>query len=475
MIYRRLRLVLLAVGGALLLLWAWRAAVACEGLPPNTSVSARTAQRGEALPSGNAALAELDLGLGAQTLKAWYEEKSGKTGDDRYFGAYVTLPVTAGGSSRLYIGLGSARPAEDSGAYLATFDGITLTGIARLHEEGLHEMLYDGTALHIAGTDPDHRDGDDHSAGNHYVYTPTTGTLAKYRDGQAGLVNVFHTWGLWLSDTVLYAAVSAHTGDYTDTCASNYGAICMGQIFTSTDRGATWTKASDLGDYRAYDVTGYNGDLYAIHNDELGGALSMSRSTDGGQTWTGLPALREKLRRVHLVEFGGRLIAAGFDRATLYALSAAGTVTTHTLPAGYRVGTAYTETFASAYTDYNVLAVAGDSLYLIAQQPEETGCAILRTADLQQWERMAQTPERLISLSQWADGERNGLVAASAGTAATLWYLDLRDAPAALTLRAFHAVRARAWRLAALLAGMASGLGLLRRRGMRFNSGAKAR
>ncbi len=404
-----------------------------------TAVNARSQLTGNSI----AVLTEMDLGL-TQTLKAWYEDASGETGHDDYFGAYVTLPVT----DTLYIGLGTARPAESRGAYFAKFDGDTLTGIFRPDEDGLHELLYDGTVIHIAGTDPG--SGDDHSAGNHYIYTPTTGTYTKYRDSETGLPNVFHTWSLWLSDTVLYAAVSSHNGTYTDNCTINSVNVCMGQIFTSTDRGATWTWMSDLGGYRAYDIIGFAGDLYAIANDRYMRALSMSRSTDGGQTWTGIPELQENVRRVHMVEFHEQLIATSFDRAALYALQTDGTVSTHTLPLDYRVGTTYTEWFAEAYTDYKVLTVVGEHLYLIAQPSTEiTGSAILRTADLQNWERMAQTDARLISLSYWEDN--TWLVASSAGTNAALWYMDLSEPPLSVTARTF---KARPSVFPMLLAGM---------------------
>lgn len=403
------------------------------------------------LSASAASLVELDLGLSAQTLKEWYTAQSGNPATDNYFGVYVTLPVT----DTLYIGLASARPAEDSGdgAYFARFDGSMLTGIARPNEQGFHEMLYDGTVIHIAGTDP--HIGDNHSAGNHYIYTPTTGLFTKYRDPGTGLSNVFHTWGLWMSDTVLYAAVSAHNGTYTGTCTAE---ICMGKVFTSTDRGATWTWMSDLGGYRAYDITGFQGDLFAIANDELGGALSMYRSADGGQTWGDVPGLQENIIRVHMAELANRLLAVSFDRTAFSAVEVDGaaiTVTTHTLPSNYRVGATYSY---AAYTDYKVLTVAKGYLYLIAQS-DATEVAILRTADLENWERMAQTEERLISLSYWED--KDWLVAASAGTQAKLWYMDLGENPSALTARAFRAGPVP-WPALLAVGGLVSWLGLWR-------------
>ncbi|MFH1633710.1 MAG: sialidase family protein, partial [Chloroflexota bacterium] len=256
-------------------------------------VSAHTANQSLAANAhpqsvSNVTLEEINLGLsGEQILKDWYEAQSSNTGDNTYFGAYVTLPV----GSDLYIGLGSARPAEDSGdgAYFAKFDGTNLTGIDEPNEQGFHEMIYDGSLVHIACTDP--MSPDDWTAGNHYTYSPG-GAFTKYRDAASGLKNVYHTWGLWKSDSTLYAAVSAHEGDNT---------TFVGQIFTSTNNGYTWTLTSDLGGYRAYDIIGFDDDLYAIHNDVLGGVLTMTKNTDGGINWTDI--ITDGVRRVHMLEF----------------------------------------------------------------------------------------------------------------------------------------------------------------------------
>ena len=97
-------------------------------------------------------------------------------------------------------------------------------------------MIYDGSLIHIAGTDP--ISPDNWTAGNHYTYSLSSDTFTKYRDATNGLTNVIHTWGLWKSGSTLYASVSAHGGDNT---------TFMGQIFTSTNNGYTWTLTSDLG------------------------------------------------------------------------------------------------------------------------------------------------------------------------------------------------------------------------------------
>ncbi|MFZ5807993.1 MAG: hypothetical protein ACOY16_01810 [Chloroflexota bacterium] len=391
--------------------------------------------RSESLTS----LDEMNLGLPpGQTLKSWYEAQSGNHGNDQFFGAYVTLPVGA----NLYLGLGSDLPARDSGdgAYFAVYNGVNLTGIAEPNEQGLHEMIYDGAVIHIAGTDPH---PDDHTAGNHYIYPPG-GPFIKYRDAVYGLKNVYHTWGLWKDGSMLYVAVSAHDGSDPQQCT--YGVTCMGQIYTSTSNGAVWTKKSDLGGYRAYDVIGFKYSLYAISNDALSAPLSLSKSIDGGTTWQEVAGLHETLRRVHLMVFNNRLVALSDDRSTLYALSASGQITPYALPGGYLAGVSYPD---ASYTDYHIFAQAKGYLYLIAENPRLMEVAVLRTSDLLQWEEVVTSPQRLISLTYWAD--KDWLVAASAGSGAKLWRVDLWGLPTVVTLSSLRAsTPAPLWPIATL-------------------------
>ena len=93
----------------------------------------------------NVTLEEIDLGLDGSTLLQWYNSQSGLSGNENLFGAYVIQPI--GGN--LYIGLGSYRPAENDGdgSYFAKFDGTTISGIGHFDEQGIHEMLWDGSKI----------------------------------------------------------------------------------------------------------------------------------------------------------------------------------------------------------------------------------------------------------------------------------------------------------------------------------------
>jgi len=374
-------------------------------------------------------LQEINLGLpSGTTLLNWYDSQSGNHGSPDYFGAYMTLPV----AGALYLALGSDLPANDSGdgSYFAKFNGANLIGIAKPDEQGLHEMIFDGSLVHIAGTDPQ---PDDHSAGNHYTYNPTTNLFTKYRDRSNGLINVYHTWGLWKSASTLYAAVSAHDGTDPTTC--NFGVSCFGEIYSSTNNGETWTKLSILGGYRAYDIIGYSNAIYSIYNDALEGALSMAQSPDGGLSWNAINGLTDNLRRVHLIEFNQQLVAASFDRRSLYVLDTADQAAPHPLPNNYLVGVTYPIP-GTSYTDYNLFVVAKGYLYLIAEKQSPIETAVLRTNDFSSWESVIHTDKRLISISYWLDND--WLVLATAGTNAALMYIDLHENPTAVRLHSIE-------------------------------------
>lgn len=381
---------------------------------------------------GNVFLEEIDLNLsGGQTLKEWYDATSSYTGDDTYFSAYITLPV----GDDLYIGLGTARAAEEDGAYLAKFDGSDLSGIGDLNEQGVHEMIWDGSLVHIAGSDPI----DDHTAGNHYTYQPG-GSLTKYRDATNGLPNVLHSWGLWKTNGTLYEAAS--TKNNCDT-----GTTC-GQVFSSTDDGETWTKESDLGEYRAYDIFGFDGDLYAIYNDEHTTPLTLAKSVNSGVTWSDISGLSENVRRVHLLEFDDKLLAVSWDRLKIYAIDTNDNVSTYNLPSNYKVGVSYSETH---YTDYNVLAVADEYLCLIAEEQSGAKRAVICTTDLSNWLLLTDTNEKLTSLSYWENKE--WLVTSTAGTNAKLLKIDLAETPSTVLVTNFRvsSESTTPWKLVAML------------------------
>jgi hypothetical protein len=366
-------------------------------------------------------------------LSKWYRQESGYDPDSKWFGGYTTLAV----DNELYIGFGTGLPTLGDGALIARFDGEGLDVIGSLAEEGIHEMIWDerGGTLHIAGTDPSWPD--DWSAGNHYTYVRSgPKKIAKHRDPQNGLVNVIHTWGLWLSDDqVLYAAVNSHDGNFTRDrnvlrlilnrinsifdayyYSTDYGVTRKGQIFKSTDNGVSWRYISDVGDFRAYDIIGFDDKLYAIYTDAPELPCKLAVSEDGGKRWRDVA--QSYLQRIHLTKFEGNLLTVSHDGESIFAVGE-NTFNRYDLPEKFRVE-----------SNFNVLAVTDRYLYAICKEADGY-YSILRTPDLHQWERVVRTNKKLISLSHWQD--RNWLIISSVGVQAKLYKVDLNKTSMMIT------------------------------------------
>ncbi len=374
-----------------------------------------------------------DVGLALEELipgmewAEWYRQTSGYSPDPEYFGAYITLPA----GNELYIGLGTGLPSLGDGALIARFDGKSIEPIGVIAEEGIHELIWDhhSNTLHIAGTDPSWPD--DWSAGNHYTYVPSgSKIIVKHRDAKRGLVNVIHTWGLWLSDDhVLYAAVNSHDGSFVSDrnllrrifdrinwmlnpsyFSTDYGVTRMGQVFKSADNGTSWEYLSDIGYFRAYDIVGFNDKLYAIYTDTPESLCKLAVSSDDGKKWRDVT--QNHIQKVHLTQFQDRLLAVSADGESIYTVSEY-SLEKHNLPKGLRVGSRY---------DFNVLAEGNGYLYIISKTENDT-YFILRTQDLHDWEQVACADKRLISISYWK--AKNWLVVSGAGIHAKLWKIDL--------------------------------------------------
>jgi hypothetical protein len=111
-----------------------------------------------------------------------------------------------------------------------------------------------------------------------------------------------------------------------------------------------------------------------------------------------------------------------YDRTKFYALDSSDNITTYSLPNRYLVGASYE---GETYIDYNLMVVGGNYLYLIAEKQAANRQAVLRTFNLQRWDKMDETREKLISLSYWP--AMDWLVAATPGTDAKLLKLDLSE------------------------------------------------
>ena len=315
-----------------------------------------------------------------------------------YFGAYKFEPI----ADQLYIGFGSGRPADEAGSLLAVTNGSLITDLHDLDEEGFIDMAAVDGDLFIPGPDPHY--GDNWAWGNFYVQSPGQ-PITKYRN----LPNVIHTWGSWYDaeNGILYAAVSSHLGD---------NATWTGEIFSSTDQAQTWTRVATathgVGDYRTYDVIGFNGDLYATWNDVYVDPCGLAHSDDGGLTWTRLTTITSQplTCRSRLHVWQGNLVALGYDQESLVAVATDNTVTTHTLP-NYRVPS----------WSYNPLTNDGNGyMYIVAEHGQ-----IIRTNNLEDWELLSYTDLDFFTIAYWP--YHNWLVVGERGNG-RIWQLDLDSA-----------------------------------------------
>lgn len=351
-----------------------------------------------ALASAN--LAEL---LPGQNYITWYAGQVGATPHPTYFSAYALKAVGA----TLYVGFGTARPGENGhrGGLLAGTDGATLDALLTLTEEGFIDIEPAGSILYIPGPDPtDAATPPAHQWdwGNFYKYEPP-GPGVKHRN----LPKVIHAWGAWwdAASSQLYAAVSAHLGDYE---------TWSGQVFRTEDLASGWNlvagRDEGVGQYRTYDIVGFNGRLYVIWNDALSAPCGLAESSDNGVTWSRL-TMPDIQCRSRLVVFADKLLALNLPQTGFVTVNTSGNVST----------VAFSDFIVTDWA-YNYATVDGaNSLYVVTLDGR-----IMRTADLSTWQIMASTDLELITLGYWP--AQNWLIAANRGDMARLWKVDLATA-----------------------------------------------
>jgi hypothetical protein len=324
---------------------------------------------------------------------AWYQRYTGYAAEANYFGAYAITPMT----DTLLIGHSTSRPAQEDGALLSAYDGITITAIYSPTEQGILAMTVATDTLYIPGDDPCCPDG--WEAGNVYVYAPP-GPVIKYRN----LPNVLHTWAIW-SDKVtreLYAVVGAHLGDQL---------TWTGAVYRSTDDCASWSLVADksrgVGNYRTYDLIGLHDKLYITWNDAYLAPCGLAESSDGGATWQRL-AVPATACRVRLVAFQDRLLALTLDQRGLLAVDRAGRIQAYALP-----------DFSIPEVAFNYLVSDRlGYLYVITDDGR-----VVRTRDLAAWETVVATDRALTTIAYWP--ARNWIIVADRGADARLWKIDL--------------------------------------------------
>ena len=321
----------------------------------------------------------------------WYQQTTGYEPNPKYFGAYVFEPV----GTTLYMGFGTARPAESDGALLAGYAGEEIRAIAPLTEQGVVDMTAGGGALYVAGVDP--CCGDDWQWGN--VYMLRDNNLTKHRN----LPNVVHTWGLWFEDFfgVLYASVGAHLGA---------NETLTGGVFLTNRTVDFWLPMADrddgVGEYRTYDIIGVKRTLYvtwADHNETCG----LAQSRNGGRSWIRFTSNQVECR-TRLVKFNDKIVALKAGRRGLAVVDSDRSVQEFMFP-----------DFRTPEWAYNSLTVdARGYLYVFAEDGR-----VMRSLDLVNWETVVDTELELITIAYWPD--LNQLILADQGESAKLWKIDL--------------------------------------------------
>lgn len=326
-------------------------------------------------------------------LADFYQAATGYAPDPGYFGVYSIQPV----GDALYLGLGTARPAESDGALLARLDGAGLTALAKLDEQGFVDMLLADGRIYIPGADP----LDDWSLGNLYVHDVASGATTKLRT----LPNTIHAWQARQgADGRLLVTVGRYLPE--PGAAWPY----RGGILTSADGGQTWTADDSpaLGAHRTYDlVNGPGLDVALVDDASIDGCQLATRAPGGewrrGAAWT--------LCRLRLLSdpAGRRVLAVGADARSLIV---AGAEQRLRLPFGV-------EPWA-----YHWGVVVGRTLYVAGE-----GGALLATDNLRTWRTVAQLDGAIVTVASWP--ARNALVVATRGANAGLWRVDLAAAPSA--------------------------------------------
>lgn len=344
-------------------------------------------------------LQELAPGL---DYAAWYQVQTGYAPDETYFGAYAFHAI----SDTLYIGFGAARPAESNGSLLASSDGVTVTAAYQPTEQGFIDMASTANTLLIPGPDPTDAalpGGHPWDWGNFYTFTPPA-AVVKHRN----LPDVIHAWGTWYDAgrSTLYVAAGAHLGDY---------ATWTGQVYTSTDMANNWTlvagREDGIGQYRTYDIIGFDDKLYAVWNDVYPTPCGLAESGDDGRTWTRL-STAGIVCRARLVVFANRLLALSEEQAALLAVDWVGAITTHPFP-----------DFRVTSWSYNPFTIDGNGHLVTVTEDGR----VVRSADLASWETLASTDRVLFSTGYWPD--KDWLVVAERGSEdANIWKIDLDQA-----------------------------------------------
>lgn len=356
--------------------------------------------------------AEIEKVFADGVLGDFFTNETGYSSGDEFFGINP-MQVKEG---LLYIGIGTAFPAQFDGAAIATYaeGSAAPTLLSSLNEQGIMDLSSHGNNLISPGTDPCcgdlHNDTDQPGLyssewdwGNAYFIDTTINVVTKRRN----LPNVVHGWGSWYDETnsILYYAGSGHMAD-TPLIAD---VTPSGLLFSTSNSGELWTLLADrnsgAGQYRTYDVIGIENNLYVQWSDAHSQVANISKSIDHGATWQPIPnaSVRSGTR---LYNVDGNLVALGSDARSFIKINTDDVITTHPFEFS---------TFA-----YHTLSQTADGKIYV---PTPNG-QVMRTTDFDSWIVVGVADEDISFNTSYYWEEKEWLMLGNWGANANLWKVD---------------------------------------------------
>ena len=346
----------------------------------------------------------------------WYKTETGYTPNASWFGAWIMAPR----NDELFIGFGTARPAESDGGLLAKWNGDTLVPLGQFDEQGVHCLLWNKDTLYGIGSDPSRGDGWD--GGNFYKYNSIDGfKKIRYNESKKPVLpKVVHSWGFCI-DTInsrFYMATGSYDPVQYSINGNNCGnagdstLACYGEIWQSSDYGYSWElisgkKPDVISTFRAMDVIMFNNEIYEFNANAFTPA-NMKKSSDNGQTWTVISGVNPYVLW-RMCVFQNKLVAGANVAKKLYVIEENANSSTITIPGALNYS-------------FNVFANAGDR-YLFTYFSDGS---VYATPNLNDWiEIIPASGKIFLSIAYWE--KEKSIVLAERDSIGKIWRVDISE------------------------------------------------